>query len=397
MGPTEFKRFGSVSLWASRGEEHWRVAEALHGSNPAFTGSIAFHAEKAIEKFLIAFLLQNVTVVPPSYQLAKLIRLTSEANRMLGAALADCPGLDELVDEYESPTTARHVTASQARSSVDWARKAHDIILPLLQFNTLNPSPLQLAQELVYEAWDDDDPEEQRKRCHEALRICSDCADAYVLLANHAQSNEEAMSIYKQGVEAGERSIAPLALDPNQGDFWAIEARPYMRARCGLARCLWLAGDYAAAAEECREMLRLNPNDNQGMRYLLVGCLLHLGRDDETAEVLDSYQTDDSASWAYWRALLALRKQGDARRSRGLLKLAIRKNRRIAGFLCSARECPPLEHDYITPGGEDEAIEYAGHWAPVWRNTPGALDCLRRLTSTRSRVEDPDTQRGREP
>jgi len=35
-------------------------------------------------------------------------------------------------------------------------------------------------------------------------------------------------------------------------------------------------------------MLRLNPNDNQGIRYLLVDWLLQLGRDEEAAGVAET-------------------------------------------------------------------------------------------------------------
>ncbi len=47
-----------------------------------------------------------------------------------------------------------------------------------------------------------------------------------------------------------------------------------MRARHGLALTLLTLGEDAAAMEHFRAMLKLNPNDNQGIRYLLLGSLL---------------------------------------------------------------------------------------------------------------------------
>lgn len=35
-----------------------------------------------------------------------------------------------------------------------------------------------------------------------------------------------------------------------------------------------------------RDMLHLNPNDNQGIRYLLLDCLLILGRDDDATKLM---------------------------------------------------------------------------------------------------------------
>ena len=89
-------------------------------------------------------------------------------------------------------------------------------------------------------------------------------------------------------------------------DFWGfLETRPYMRARAGLAIALIKLGDESAAIEHFRAMLKLNPNDNQGIRYLLLGCLL---RHDDAAAVktlLAAYKDEWSACWLYTRALVA--------------------------------------------------------------------------------------------
>ena len=44
-----------------------------------------------------------------------------------------------------------------------------------------------------------------------------------------------------------------------------------MRARVGLVHALWTAGRRAEAVQHLQDMLRLNPNDNQGVRYTLAG------------------------------------------------------------------------------------------------------------------------------
>ena len=59
----------------------------------------------------------------------------------------------------------------------------------------------------------------------------------------------------------------------------------------------------ARAASQCeeavghyQEMLRFNPNDNQGIRYLLLDCLLFLGSLDDAAELISKYDEDGSAA-----------------------------------------------------------------------------------------------------
>src|SRR5439155_1035068 len=86
---------------------------------------------------------------------------------------------------------------------------------------------------------------------------------------------------------------------------------PLARARVGLDHSLWIAGRRPEAIEHLRDMLRLNPGDNQGARYILAGFLLFLDRDDEVVQLLAQYPDDESAAWAYSRALLSFRHSGD--------------------------------------------------------------------------------------
>ncbi len=120
----------------------------------------------------------------------------------------------------------------------------------------------------------------------------TDSVDAYVLLAEHAASRKEARRLYEQGVAAGERALGAEAFQRDVGHFWGIlETRPYMRARLGLAHCLWSAGRREEAVQHLQDMLRLNPGDNQGVRYTLAGFLLFLDRDDDLARLLQQYPT----------------------------------------------------------------------------------------------------------
>jgi tetratricopeptide (TPR) repeat protein len=131
------------------------------------------------------------------------------------------------------------------------------------------------AQELMYEAFEARGP-----RCValalQALVISPNCADAYVLLADEtASSNEEARALLEEGVAAGERALGPQPFEEDVGYFWGIlETRPYMRARAALAETLWALDRREEAVEHHRELLRLNPNDNQGLRDRQAGWLL---------------------------------------------------------------------------------------------------------------------------
>jgi tetratricopeptide (TPR) repeat protein len=136
-------------------------------------------------------------------------------------------------------------------------------------------SAVDEAQDVMYEAWD----ARGRRRvelARKALEISPDCADAYVLLAEEtAATVSEARDLYERGVAAGERALGEGMFRKEAGHFWEIlETRPYMRARAGLAACLWELGEREEALDHWVDMLRLNPTDSLGVRYRLVAGLL---------------------------------------------------------------------------------------------------------------------------
>ena len=66
-------------------------------------------------------------------------------------------------------------------------------------------------------------------------------------------------------------------------------------------------GEEEAAVEHFRAMLKLNPGDNKGIRYLLLGCLLKRNDISAVKELLAAYEDEWSAHWLYTRALVAFR------------------------------------------------------------------------------------------
>ncbi len=238
-------------------------------------------------------------------------------------------------------------------------------------------TPLDKAQELVFDAWQASG-RERVKLAKKALEICPDCADAYVLLAEESgDSLLEVLDFLRAGVEAGERALGTDCFEEDVGHFWGIlETRPYMRARLGLAMVLWELGKQADAVKHLQDMLRLNPGDNQGIRYILASRLLMMDRDEELKELLDSYEDEPTACWSYTRALLSYRREGATGRSLKILKEALRCNPHVPGYLLRKRKLPKEPPGRIGFGDETEAIEYAFDFLLPWHLTPGALDWL---------------------
>ncbi len=197
-------------------------------------------------------------------------------------------------------------------------------------------------------------------------------------LAGRATSLARRRALFTQGMTAGRREIGKQNFKQLQGEFWGwLETRPYMRARSGLAHTLMQMGEVDAAIGHFREMLRLNPNDNQGVRWTLLGCLMRQGATGPVEELLAAYEDDDSVHWVYGRVLLAFQAGAqDSRRMAMVLKNALRVNAHVPAIL--AGTTPPVRSPggYITVGGADEATCYAGECGDLLRATPGAVEWL---------------------
>jgi tetratricopeptide (TPR) repeat protein len=242
-------------------------------------------------------------------------------------------------------------------------------------------SSLERAQDVMYRAWESPNRSQRVKLARQALEISPDCADAYVLLAEeNARTPAEARALYEQGVKAGERALSQEDFEEMVGYFWGIlETRPYMRARLGLAQALWVLGEHQQAADHMHELLRLNPGDNQGVRYLLATLLLQMGDDTALDKLLAQYPDDWSANWKYSAALLAFRKDGKSERANALLKEAIQYNRFVPPFLLGRKNPPKQMPAFVSPGQENEAVDYAVDAVIAWQQTPGARDWLKEI------------------
>jgi tetratricopeptide (TPR) repeat protein len=247
-----------------------------------------------------------------------------------------------------------------------------------LQGGAGQPTPLDQAHDILLRAYQEPDEQRRVQLAKDALALCPDCADAYVLLAEHARSRKEALRLDEQGVAAGERALGAEAFQRGVGHFWGLlETRPHLRARLGLAHSLWVAGRRDEAVRHLQDMLRLNPHDNQGVLYTLAGFLLFLDRDDDLARLLQQYPDEASAAWAYTKALLAFRQHGDTPEARRLLQEARKTNRHVPAYLLGEKFPPTGPTGSYSPGEESEALNYLGSFLAPWKSTPGAVAWLR--------------------
>jgi tetratricopeptide (TPR) repeat protein len=257
---------------------------------------------------------------------------------------------------------------------------------------------LDQAQQIMYQAWDESHPGKRITLAHQALAVSPDCADAYVLLAEEAADTvKHAYDYYQRGVEAGRRALGEKYFKQQAGHFWGLlETRPYMRALEGTANLLWELKRRAEAADTYAEMLRLNPNDNQGVRYSLLNLLLEFDRITEAQQLLKKYKGEYSAVWKYTQALIEFRTSGASAKAQRAWQAALKQNSFVPGYLTGQKRIPNRLPDYIGQGDENEASVYAAQHLNHWRCISGAVEWARQFApAANDRQPQPSPRRRR--
>jgi tetratricopeptide (TPR) repeat protein len=249
---------------------------------------------------------------------------------------------------------------------------------------------LEKAQDLAWQAMDAATRKESIALAREALKISPDCADAYTIMAQeYAVSYDEALYYYQAGVAAGKRALGE-DFKKFKGLFWGeLTTRPYMRAVAGLAECLWKIGKQQESIDHLQDLLKLNPDDNQGNRYTLAAHLLEIGKIEDLKKLLTRYR-EGTAAWIFTKALLIFMDKGDTPEARQALASAARYNPYVIPYLSGRKKIPAGLPDYVGFGDNNEAVSYAAAFKPGWLKVAGALEWLNTCFPPKLRKTNPE-------
>ncbi|MBW2085573.1 MAG: hypothetical protein JRI54_06055 [Deltaproteobacteria bacterium] len=239
-------------------------------------------------------------------------------------------------------------------------------------------TPEDQAQELIYQVWEADDPEEVVSLVTRALELDPLCVDALMILAEMtAQSKEERISFLELIVKAGQHKLGEEYFEEHRGYFWGmIETRPYMRARFSLAEELREAERLEEAIAHYKAMLELNPNDNQGVRDILIGCYLMVGDLAGARWLLKEYEQDGGAVFN-WSRVLERYLAKDTAGALAALETAREQNQFVEDYLTRKKRLPAKLPDYYSLGDKTEAIFCVSVIDLSWRRHRGAVKWLK--------------------
>jgi tetratricopeptide (TPR) repeat protein len=158
-----------------------------------------------------------------------------------------------------------------------------------------------------------------------------------------------------QAVSAGEQRLGPKFFERNKGHFWGlIETRAYMRARHQLAEALAKLERYGEAIGHFEALIALNPNDNQGVRYPLLGLYLTV-EDLEGAGRLFSAYDEVQMTFFAWGRVIERFLAGELAAADEALKVAYSANRHVASLLIGNLPLPKRMPEMYQLGSKEEA------------------------------------------
>ena len=164
--------------------------------------------------------------------------------------------------------------------------------------------PKWRAQELAYDALEASDPVEALRLVHEALKLDPDCTEAQHLMVSLAPMDlDSRIRLMRETVDKAERNMGESFIRENTGHFWrTLSTRPYMRAKRELAELLSAAGRLTDAIAVFEQMLELNPDDNLGTRFPLLGLYLATDQPERVNSLIARFPDEErilgSVAWA---------------------------------------------------------------------------------------------------
>lgn len=240
------------------------------------------------------------------------------------------------------------------------------------------------------EMWDKPEPWLKMLEKHPELAGSTIVIDNLIASAHQLEAPNPAITFQPLIMLAMLQIKSLLPMQPKQPLIWGfMENRPALRVVGFLADAMEALDENQTALEMREWLLRLNPNDNQGMRGIVVNDYLRLGRNDAAVSLCEHYPEDLDISIKFGHALALYRLEEYTQAELTLFKARATSPKVVAAITRDKMKEPKRKFaGYTTLGGDDEAWEYRQEARELWLNTPGAIDWLKKSSVKSNRQEN---------
>ncbi len=157
-------------------------------------------------------------------------------------------------------------------------------------------TPLDDAYELLEKAENAKNDKEALKLAKQAYVKSKECFDAIIFQVTLEENSIKRMKLLNDGLEYEKERLRKEKYFEKDciGKFYGIfETRPYIRGLSLKAEYFLVEGKMHQAEDICKEVLRLNENDNTGVRYLLMGIYAVLEDEEKMLKLYKKYPEED--------------------------------------------------------------------------------------------------------
>jgi tetratricopeptide (TPR) repeat protein len=245
---------------------------------------------------------------------------------------------------------------------------------------TIYSDAVQRNTEKMWEAYDllGSNAKMAEKIFREIIAECGNCAlEAFNDLGElFLESNRivEAAGTFAKAYEIAKSTIPKdFKVGKDRIPWGFLENRPLLRAFCNNGFQLFEEERFEEASQIFHFILQVNPDDNQGARYLLLDCYFQQGLFREALELCKQYPDEYSIDFKYGKALayLGLNQTKDALRQYEFAKKCfptfdemIRGN---VGLMKAYKAYLKSKvSDHHSSRDKEEAFEYWNKYAHLW-------------------------------
>ncbi len=210
------------------------------------------------------------------------------------------------------------------------------------------------------------------KYAKEAYAMCSECFDALLLQVRLEDNPLKRWKLLEEGLQFEKDRLKNKGYfdKENIGHFYGLfETRPYIRGLYLKTSCLAFDGKIKQARDVCKEILKLNENDNTGIRYFLMAIYAYLEEENDMLKLYKKYSEEQLEM--LFPLFILYYKQGNDKKAKEYLDRVNKANPNfIKFFKGTMKENKTIPEGYYSKGDSSEVIMYFSQYAFLIKTVP---------------------------